>query len=309
MALSTTTLKLTEVQAELGLGATTSLSACFTEAGGSGFDPIYEGSKDRLSNFRGYSALASVTYDSISYDFSAKLAFCKGIYFKPDGTKLYLSDYGSDTVYQFALSTAWQISSGVTYTTSFDCSTEIARVSGVTFKPDGLEMYVAEDVAAKLYRYTLSTAWDVSSASHTSTEDVSAKTSSPTGIQFNNDGSKIYISDGGAFKEIPLSTVYDTTTTGTAVEYSLIGLGTNQYSSRFTSDGFTLFTCSYTDNTLEQHTLTTAWDVSTASHVAEVADFTSLETNPDALFIKGDDTKLYMAGLAADKLFQYSLSV
>jgi hypothetical protein len=44
-----------DVQTELGLGQT-SLSACFTAAVDGNFDPVYKGSKDRLSNFRNYNA-------------------------------------------------------------------------------------------------------------------------------------------------------------------------------------------------------------------------------------------------------------
>jgi hypothetical protein len=56
MALSKTTLTLTDVQTALGLGATTGLVACFADACTNNFNPTYEGSKDRLSNFRGYTS-------------------------------------------------------------------------------------------------------------------------------------------------------------------------------------------------------------------------------------------------------------
>lgn len=51
---NTNTFSLEDVRVELGLGATTSLSACFSSADPSGFDAAYSGSKDRLSNFRNY---------------------------------------------------------------------------------------------------------------------------------------------------------------------------------------------------------------------------------------------------------------
>lgn len=52
---------LTDVRMELGLGATASLTDCFSAAEPSDFDPAYEGSKDRLSNFRNYGAGAPTT--------------------------------------------------------------------------------------------------------------------------------------------------------------------------------------------------------------------------------------------------------
>lgn len=52
----TNTFSLGDVVTELGLGAGSSLGDCFSAANSSSFDPAYEGSKDRLSNFRNYGA-------------------------------------------------------------------------------------------------------------------------------------------------------------------------------------------------------------------------------------------------------------
>ena len=52
---NTNTFSLTDVINEFGLGAGDGLIDCFNEAlSDSAFDPAYEGSKDRLSNFRNY---------------------------------------------------------------------------------------------------------------------------------------------------------------------------------------------------------------------------------------------------------------
>lgn len=45
---------LSDVRIELGLPSTASLTDCFAEACAAGFNPTYQGSKDRLSNFRDY---------------------------------------------------------------------------------------------------------------------------------------------------------------------------------------------------------------------------------------------------------------
>ena len=49
-----TDFNLSDVRIELSLPATASLTDCFAEACAAGFNPTYEGSKDRLSNFRDY---------------------------------------------------------------------------------------------------------------------------------------------------------------------------------------------------------------------------------------------------------------
>lgn len=66
----TTTFSLQDVITELGLSNTSSLRDCFTNAVAGQFDPTYEGSKDRLSNFRNYGAFTPIATDPISLGFS-----------------------------------------------------------------------------------------------------------------------------------------------------------------------------------------------------------------------------------------------
>lgn len=63
---NTTTFALSDVVTELSLTPPKSLGDCFTSASAGLFDPSYEGSKDRLSNFRNYNGGASVTAFTIN---------------------------------------------------------------------------------------------------------------------------------------------------------------------------------------------------------------------------------------------------
>ena len=62
MPLPITGLKLTDVTTEMGLSSTSSLDDCFTEAGGSGFDPTYAtAGVDSLKDFRNWTGELNVT--------------------------------------------------------------------------------------------------------------------------------------------------------------------------------------------------------------------------------------------------------
>lgn len=62
---NTNTFSLADVCNEIGLtGSNRTLANCFASAVSGGFDPAYQGSKDRLSNFRNYSH-NTVTYNRI----------------------------------------------------------------------------------------------------------------------------------------------------------------------------------------------------------------------------------------------------
>ena len=89
-------IRLSEVITEIG-NSDTKLSECFTNATGT-FNPTYEGSKDRLSNFRGYDHAGAATYTVYwthnQYTSGAGSYFT--MYNNADGSYLYGidSDYG-----------------------------------------------------------------------------------------------------------------------------------------------------------------------------------------------------------------------
>lgn len=98
-----------------------------------------------------------------TFVFSAQLTEAYGVYFKPDGTSMYLTNSGN-TVYQYTLSTAWDITTASYASKSFTLTT--INYGGVSFNSDGTKMYaLRSQTDGVIYQYTLSTAWDVSTAS------------------------------------------------------------------------------------------------------------------------------------------------
>ncbi|MBA7538617.1 hypothetical protein ES705_30894 [subsurface metagenome] len=124
------------------------------------------------------------------------------VFFKPDGLKMYVVGNVNDSVYQYNLSTAWDISTASYETKYKDVGSEDTYPMDVFFKPDGLKMYVVGNVNDSVYQYNLSTAWDISTASYeTKYKDVGSEDTYPTGIFFKPDGDKAYII-GGTNEEV-----------------------------------------------------------------------------------------------------------
>lgn len=67
---------LDDVRTYIGLSTTASLQDCFTAADPSCFDPTYEGSKDRLSNFRNYDCGLSTFAHALGVDGSSGSNSC-----------------------------------------------------------------------------------------------------------------------------------------------------------------------------------------------------------------------------------------
>ena len=115
-----------------------------------------------------------------------------GIFFKPDGTKMYVMGAVGDDVNEYDLSTAWDITTA-SYLQNFSVAAQEANPSGIFFKPDGTKMYVVGYAGDAVYEYDLSTAWDVSTASYLQNFSVVAQDGISTGIFFKPDGTKMYV--------------------------------------------------------------------------------------------------------------------
>ncbi|KKN57907.1 hypothetical protein LCGC14_0557380 [marine sediment metagenome] len=105
--------------------------------------------------------VSTATYDSKSFSVATEEPDPQGIFFKPDGTKLYVIGVANDTVYQYTLSTPWDVSTATYDSKSFNVATEENNPEGLFFKPDGMKLYVVGFINKTVHQYSLSTAWEV----------------------------------------------------------------------------------------------------------------------------------------------------
>ena len=138
--------------------------------------------------------ISTASYDSVSFSLSSQGTSKAGFFFKPDGTVLFVSDYGTDLVYKYTLSTAWDLSTASYDSVSFSTASQDGVAFGLTFKPDGTKMYITGSTNDSVYEYHLSTAWDISTASYNSVNfSVASEDTVPQGIFFKDNGTKMYM--------------------------------------------------------------------------------------------------------------------
>ena len=99
-----------------------------------------------------------------------------GLTIKPDGTKMYVLYLGDRSVYEHDLSTPWDVSTG-SYNSKVltDNATKAGYNNKIRFSNDfnatGTEVFFIAETREFL-QFSLSTAWDISTATHTLTKDV-----------------------------------------------------------------------------------------------------------------------------------------
>lgn len=269
----------------------------------------------------GYSEpLPYVDVESISWDGALQRKYIpstldtnpRGVEFKPDGTKMYQVGYGSDKVYEYDLSTAWDISTA-TYSQSFSVATEDTTPVSVRFGNNGTFMYILGSTNNKIFRYYLSTAWDISTAAASGSGfSFASEEIYPQDFFFKSDGTKFWLL--GTQND----TVYEYTMTSSWVVHvgaSYSGnsflVNGNPWGLSFKSDGTKMFVGTYTTQ-IREYALSTAWDITTASYTLYQTIWNSSQwttSNIGGLYIKSDGLKLYIAEyIQAKVIVEYDLS-
>lgn len=179
--------------------------------------PIADNVGELATNVEPYGGLiAKYDYETGHSSTNGKQGAPKGLRFKPDGTKMYLVGSTYDSVAEFTLSTAWDPSTG-TLANIFDTSAKVSNCVAIDFKPDGTIMYVMCSSTDKIYRYDLSTAWDVSSASFNSEWLIAYGNNPPRGFKWHSDGTKFWLLGNTVWLyQYSVSTAWDITSTVSA---------------------------------------------------------------------------------------------
>jgi len=252
--------------------------------------------------------LANAAYDSVSFSVVSQSTDPVSFVFNNAGTKFFLLQING-SVYQYSLSTAWDVSTASYDSVSFDPTTQMTNPYALEFANAGSKMYI-QDYYGPVYEYTLSTAYDLSTASYSSNSyDPTEISTQGYGVTFNPDGTKFYALSAteDAVFQYTLSTAYNISTASyDSKSLSVASQDTIPYEIRFNDDGTSLFVLGLANDTVYQYNLTTAYDISTASYASISFSVTSQDDDPRGMTFGNNGTKLYISGRTTDTIYQYS---
>lgn len=230
----------------------------------------------------GQSLVATNTYDEKLDSVTTHY----GNYIQATGT--YYFYINTNVIKRINMSTPFKIATGVEDKT-YSFSATDAR--GVTFKPDGMKFYIADNGNDKIWQYTMTTAWDISTATQSGISNVSPASLSPSSMTFNPTGTVLYVFDmfTDAMYQVALSTAYDITTMGTITSYDW---GTSLETSIFwNANGTKYYSCG--TNIIYEFNVSTPYSITTSSFSASLIDLSTLglpaisqlTASPDGLHI------------------------
>jgi hypothetical protein len=221
----------------------------------------------------------------------------QGMWMNPAGTKLFLVGFSTDKVYEYNLSTADDVSTASYTNVSLSISSQESYPTGLCFSQDGYNMYVIGRATDKVHQYSLTTAYDLSTASYANKEfSVASQESNPGEVRFNNDGTRMFVVGYSSdyVNQYDLSTAYDVSTASyNNVRFSVNPQEISSFALHFNNDGTKMYVAGSSNDDVFEYDLTTGFDVSTASYNNVKSPGANVGPNPRAIFVNGDGTKFY----------------
>lgn len=277
-------------------------------------------SPDGLRFFRGvYNGTSAPTGETfVQYPLTPQLTVTsqdtapRGLFFKSDGTKVYVVGQTNDKVYEYDISTAWDLNTA-SYSQDFSVAAYETGPQGLFLSSDGTNMYIVGTLADNVTQYSLSTAWNISTASYVQQFYVGSQEANPYGLSFSPDGTKMFIVGitSDSVHRYDLSTPWDISTASYVQVVSVTSQDTTPTDVKFKTDGTKMYILGSTNDKIYQYDLSTAWDLTTASF--EYSKFTytwntSKTGNPYGLYFKEDGELFFIVDIGTRVIFSYSFS-
>jgi sugar lactone lactonase YvrE len=253
--------------------------------------------------------LPSAADTGVSFSTDAQESLLGAVAFSADGTRMYVVGNGTDRVYQYTLSTAWNIGTASYSGTSFSVAAQESSPAGLAFSADGTRMFIVGTANQTAYQYTLSTAWDVGTVSYSGLS-VFLPGGQTASLAFRPDGLRMYYTSFNTFdvRQFSLSAAWDlSTATNDSISFVDGLMGTAVPTGvAFKSDGTRMYLTynSLTDN-IRQYSLSTPWNVGTAVYNGKSI---TNATPPGDVVFKPDGSRMYTAQLNDRFVYQYGFS-
>ena len=178
---------------------------------------------------------------------------------------------------------------------------------GFDFGDSGRELFIVSPGSDTVHRYSLSIAFDLSTATLNGSFSIGATEGELRDVVIKPGGDAFYVVGGltDSIREYTM-TGYDVTTAVAGAVRNVSAQDANPHGLLFKEDGTRMWMLGYGSRVVVQYDLGTAWDISTA--VLDVSiSVSAQDLGPQSMVMADRGTKLYVLGTVGDAVYQYSL--
>lgn len=243
--------------------------------------------------------------------FPAATVSTRGTDFSPNGSRMYVLGRSSENVIEYHLSTPWDITSAV-YARELDTSGVMSSQTqpfnnshGIYFRQsDGLKLYIVN--RTEIWEYTLSSAWNITTATPTGFKDLSNWHLRAHGVAFKPDGSKMFMEDRfvGVVFQYNLSTPWNIETASLDYTYN-VPVKQDLQGIQLNPNGTRMFLIDNGLREILEYTISTPYDLRTASYLSSFP----LNETPDGIYLKfkADFKHFYISDPETDRIHTYEI--
>lgn len=264
----------------------------------------------------------ALTVDGISYDsksFTPSETTVAEAVVSQDGLTLFVLSLSSDTIRQYTLSTAFDISTASDTGKTFSTLAFNTNVTGLYLSPNGMNIYVYNYTNSRLHQINLSSANDLTGASSPGYVFISSTVmfSPRRGLWFSHDGFYVflasYYSGGTHVVRLSLSSAWDVSTVNVSTVYAdnpyRVYFVSNGYATglMFTNNGATMLLAYDGSDLVKEYALSTPYDPASAIDTGLSYDLATVcGTSLKGVSLNDPGGKLYAYG-ATQSFYQFSM--
>ena len=184
----------------------------------------------------------------------------QGIAFSKSGDKMFIVGTSSDAVNEYTLTGAYCIGTA-SFVDSFSVSSQESAATGIAFSKSGTKMFIVGNGHDEVNEYTLTVAWDVSTASFVDSFSVNSQDGGAHAVAFSKSGEKMFIvgNHGNDVNEYTLTVAWDVSTASFVDSFSVNSQDTIPVGIAFSKSGEKMFVVGDSSNAVKEYTLTVAW--------------------------------------------------
>jgi len=257
--------------------------------------------------------ISTGAYTGKSLPIGAQETTPQGLAFSPDGLTAFIVGIDSDTIYQYGLTAAFDISTASYSGKSLNVNAQDAYPADITFSPDGLTAFVAGNGNSRIYQYGLTAAFDISTATYSAVNySVLPEDKRPTGLVFSPDGLTAFVvgTDSTRVFQYGLTAAFDIGTAAyTGASLSVLAQMAGPQGLTLSADGHNLYVVDGgATSSVFQYGMPTAWSLATATYTGKALDVGAQETVASSIQISPDGLTAFIVGFTTTTIYQYTLN-
>ncbi len=191
---------------------------------------------------------------------------------------------------------------------SFSVLAQETALRNLYVSDDGTRMYIVGTTNDRIYQYSMSTPYDVSTASFVNFFAFGTTVVDPTGLYISPDGTKLFVlaSTSDTVFSYTFGTAWDVTTLTYDSKSFLVTQEATPWGLTVQPDGTKFWVVGSTNDRVYEYTMSTAWDLATASYTSISLLVSVQDTTPIGLAWNSTGTVLMVCGATSDTIYSYT---